>query len=314
MNLGFFCPEMAVSWRISVFQKLVCWNPYFYSVLGVRAFWAKLSKKAIFGHPPKKKENLTDNWKAPFLVFLCFCTFCFFVFVFFVCFFVFCVFVSFLFFLLLEGVRVRWGGPKGHLHLALNSPYLLFVFCCFCRSFSCFCFLCFFGGFKGQVRWPKGPPHLALNPPYLLIFCFCFCCFCSFPFFAFEWQKTLFSPLKSAFFCLFSVFLFLSPSTFFGLPLFLFLFLCLSLALVLFFLSSLSFFFLLSFGPFFFSLSHFSFFFAFVFWKEQHAIYKLQYIFSSIVSLFYGFLSCLSLSNPFFLSLLCSWYSVMFSV
>ena len=27
-------------------------------------------------------------------------------------------------------------------------------------------FFCFFGGFKGQVRWPKGPPHLALNPPY----------------------------------------------------------------------------------------------------------------------------------------------------
>ena len=41
------------------------------------------------------------------------------------------------------------------------------------------------------------------------------------------------------------MFLFLSPSAFFGLPLFLFLFLCISLALVLFFLSSLSFFFFL---------------------------------------------------------------------
>ena len=108
------------------------------------------------------------------------------------------------------------------------------------------------------------------------------------------------------------MFLFLSPSTFFGLPLFLFLFLCLSLALVLFFLSSLSFFFLLSFGSFFLSLSNCSFFFAFVFWKEQHAIFKLQFIVSSIFSLFYGFLSCFSLSNPFFLSLLVSWYSVMF--
>ena len=57
MNLGFFGPKMAVSWRICVFQKKVCWNPYFYSVFGVRAFWAKLSKKGNFGHPPKKEEN-----------------------------------------------------------------------------------------------------------------------------------------------------------------------------------------------------------------------------------------------------------------
>ena len=60
--------------------------------------------------------------------------------------------------------------------------------CCFCFCFVCFAFVllldcfwcccsfgsvfffCFFGGFKGQVRWPKGPPHLALNRPYLFIF------------------------------------------------------------------------------------------------------------------------------------------------
>ena len=99
------------------------------------------------------------------------------------------------------------------------------------------------------------------------------------------------------------MFLFLSPSTFFGLPLFLFLFLCLSLALVLFFLSSLSLFFLLSFGSFFFSLSHFSFFFAFVFWKEQHAIFKLQFIFSSIFSLF--MVSCLVFLFQIHFSYLC---------
>ena len=34
---------------------------------------------------------------------------------------------------------------------------------------------CFFGWFKGQVRWPKGPPQLAPNPLYL--FCFVFGCF-----------------------------------------------------------------------------------------------------------------------------------------
>ena len=46
--------------------------------------------------------------------------------------------------------------------------------------FLFFVFLvCFFGGFKGQVRWPKGPPHLALNPPYFFgCFLFCFVWFC----------------------------------------------------------------------------------------------------------------------------------------
>ena len=79
---------------------------------------------------------------------------------------------------------MRW--PEGPPHLALNPPYLLFVF-------GCFSVFVFFGGFKGQVGWPKGPPHLALNPPYLFIyFCFCFF-FCSFSFFAFN-RKTLFSP------------------------------------------------------------------------------------------------------------------------
>ena len=159
MNLGFFCPKMAVSWRTSVFQKLVCRNPYFYSVWGVRAFWAKLSKKAIFGHPPKKRKFWLITEK---LFFWYFCVFVLFVslFLFFLSvFFVFFFFVSFLFFLL-EGLRVRWGGPKGHLHLALNPPYLLFVFCCFC-CFSCFCFLCFleglrvrWGGPKGHLTWP----------------------------------------------------------------------------------------------------------------------------------------------------------------
>ena len=32
----------------------------FYSVLGVSAFWAKVSKKGNFEKPPKKEKNLTD--------------------------------------------------------------------------------------------------------------------------------------------------------------------------------------------------------------------------------------------------------------
>ena len=94
------------------------------------------------------------------------------------------------------------------------------------------------------------------------------------------------------------MFLFLSPLTFFGLPLFLFLFLCLSLSLV--FLSSFLSFFLLSFCFLFLSLFHFSFFFAFVSWKEQHETFQLQLIFfSEICSLSFGFLSCFFFPIPF---------------
>ena len=40
------------------------------------------------------------------------------------------------------------------------SLVLLCVIFWICFLFLVFGF-CFFGGFKGQVRWPKGPPHLA---------------------------------------------------------------------------------------------------------------------------------------------------------
>ena len=89
-----------------LFQQLVCWNLYFYSVFRVRAFGAKLSKKGDFGPPKIKQKLLTDNWKANIGVFFWF------------------VF-SFLF--LLGGFKgqVRWpGGPP---HLALNPPYLFFI-------------------------------------------------------------------------------------------------------------------------------------------------------------------------------------------
>ena len=97
------------------------------------------------------------------------------------------------------------------------------------------------------------------------------------------------------------MFLFLSPLTFFGLPLFLFLFLCLYLSLV--FLSSfLAFFFALFLFLVFVS---FSFFFLLCFcfmkrttWTFSIAMFFLKYFLS------FGFLSCFSVSNPFFLSLL----------
>ena len=111
------------------------WNPYFYCVFWVRAFWAKVSKKGNFEKPPKKRKILTDNWKA---IFWCFC-----------CFFLGLPFFSFFCFFV-------W-------------------FCFVCLFFFFAFLVCFVGGFKGQVRWPKGPPHLALNPPYFFFcFCFLF--------------------------------------------------------------------------------------------------------------------------------------------
>ena len=101
----FLGPNMAVSWRICFLQKKGLLKPQFYSVLGVCAFWAKLSKKGNFGHPPKKRKILTEL-KSSFLS----------IFWFFLFFFVF-FFFDF------------W--PP---HLALNPPYL-FLFCC--------CFFCF---------------------------------------------------------------------------------------------------------------------------------------------------------------------------
>ena len=104
------------------------------------------------------------------------------------------------------------------------------------------------------------------------------------------------------------MFLFLSPLTFFGLPLF-----CFSFSVSLFFLSfflpsCLSFCFLLI--PFFFV---FSVFFAFVSWKEQHETFQLQFIFSWNIFSFFWFLVLLFLSNPFLLSLLFLILSYVFS-
>ena len=211
------------------------WNPYFYSVFWVRAFWAKVWKKGKFWKATQKRKNLTDNWKA---IFWCFCFFLggFLFFLFFVFLFGFVLFLFFLFFLVLfvggfKG-QVRW--PKGPHHLALNPPYFFF---CFCFFVLCF-FLFFFGGFKGQVRWPKGPPHLALNPPYLFLLFLLFCFFWGFVFWLFNTEKKPCFPPEKGIFCLFSVFLFLSPLALLGLPLFLFLFLCLSFFFFSFFLPS----------------------------------------------------------------------------
>ena len=120
-GFGFIGPRMAVSWHTPVFQKMLCWNPSFYSVFWVCAFWAKLSTTGNFGHPPKKKK-LTDNW--------------------FLCFFVFWGFKG----------QVRW--PEGPPRLALNPPYFSWFF----LFFVCFVFLCFFSFLCFSLKKPVLPP------------------------------------------------------------------------------------------------------------------------------------------------------------
>ena len=146
----FFVQKMAVSWRISVFQKMPCWNPYFYSVFWVRAFWPSCQKGENLDTHQKQKKKLTDNWKVFFFGGGYFCVFCFLV----ICF----VFV-FLF-----CCQVRW--PEGPPHLALKPPYFLFLF-----IFVCFCFV-----FSATSLGPK---------PSLFIMIILFCFVLLFPFFAF---------------------------------------------------------------------------------------------------------------------------------
>ena len=54
----------------------------------------------------------------------------------------------------------------------------LFVFCCFLFLFVFVVCFCFFGGFKGHVRWPWRATSLGPKPS--LFYLFCFFCFCFF--------------------------------------------------------------------------------------------------------------------------------------
>ena len=196
-------------------------------------------------------------------------------------------------------------GPK-------PSLFVFFVLFLFCFFFGVFC--CFFGGFKGQVRWPEGPPHLAQT----LLICF-FCLFSfgflfffgSFPFFVFN-RKTLISPQKGHFLFFLCVSLSFSLA-FFSPPPFS---LSLSLSLCFSFLSSFllvflfCFLFVSCFGLFF----PFSFFCAFVSWKEQHQNIQLESFSSSILSHFCWFPLFFFLTNSLSLSLLFSWFFVLFFV
>ena len=121
---------------------------------------------------------------------------------------------------------VFFGGFKGQVRWPEGPPHLAL------NPPYWFLFLCFYfvfsSGFKGQVRWPKGPPHLALNPPYLF-FCFVFVFFFSIlSLLPIDKKYLFFLPRKGHFLFIVSASL-CFPLAFFGLPLFQFLFLSLSL-------------------------------------------------------------------------------------
>ena len=52
---GFFPQKMAVLWRITLFQKKVAETPVFI-VFFVCTLWAKVSKREILKHTPKKEK------------------------------------------------------------------------------------------------------------------------------------------------------------------------------------------------------------------------------------------------------------------
>ena len=147
-GFGFFCcPKMDISWRITLFLKMPCWTTYFLLCFLGACFFGQVVKKGNFGDPPKRKKWLITE--KLFFGYFWFFSFFFSFFLFWGgCFLVlflrvwgsgevartatsldpkpsFFVFVSLLFvfflgggvffFVFLEGLRVRWGGPKCHL-------------------------------------------------------------------------------------------------------------------------------------------------------------------------------------------------------
>ena len=141
----------------------------------------------------------------------------------------------------------------------------------------------------------------SLGPkPSLFVFVVLF--FFGFVFWLFNTKKKPCFPPEKGIYCLFSVFLFLSPLAFLGLPLFLFLFPCLSLFFFSFFLPSCLCF-LLFFGSLFLSLSLFFFLLCFSFMKGTTSKYSIASFFSEIFSLF--LVSCLFLFQVPFSYLCC---------
>ena len=139
-----------------LFKKKGPETPIFLVFFGCRLSGPMCQKREILKSHPKKRKKLTDNWKAIFWCFCCFFLgasffffFLFFCLFFFVCFFLVVFFGGF------KG-QVRW--PKGPPHLALNPPYFFFCFCFLFFVLFFLFFLeglrVRWGGPKGHLTWP----------------------------------------------------------------------------------------------------------------------------------------------------------------
>ena len=130
MNLVFFGPKMAASWRTSAFhkKKKLAETPIFIVFLGCALFGPRCQKKKIWNTHQKRKK-----WLITGKLFVWY--FCVFQFLFFSCWF---------FWLFLFSLFLCFLGPP---HLALNPPFLFFFCFCFvfvfviCLFLSFLCFL-----------------------------------------------------------------------------------------------------------------------------------------------------------------------------
>ena len=101
----FLGPKMAVSWRISAFQKKGPETPVFIVFWGARCLGQGVKKGKFWKATQQKRKSWLITEKLFFGIFAVILG------AFFSCNFLFPFFVFFF----LEGLRVRWGGPKGHL-------------------------------------------------------------------------------------------------------------------------------------------------------------------------------------------------------
>ena len=161
--IWFFCPKMAVSWRISLFQKMPCWNPIFIVLFGCALFGPICQKRETLGTHQKVKRLIIEKlffWYFwCFLFFLSTCLSFFFVSLFFLFVFVCSVFLLFPFLALLlieelffleKGIFYFWLSPFVYPEPFLAFPLFQFLFLClslvlFFLLPSCHSFLFSFG-------------------------------------------------------------------------------------------------------------------------------------------------------------------------
>ena len=156
MNFGSFGPKMAVSWRTSAFQKKGPETRIFIVFFGCALSGPRCQKREILKSHPKKRKIWLTTEKLIFGYFWCF--FGGFFFLFFLFFLLFSLFLFLFLCFFFGGFKgqVRW--PEGPPHLALNPPsFFFFVFLVvFCLLFFVFFggLRVRWGGPKGHLTWP----------------------------------------------------------------------------------------------------------------------------------------------------------------